>query len=346
MPQKTALVARSRTLGEELFGDIRDMTDAAAERAHIDIALQTADRLKYEAFRNALQAWGRRLYVVLREKLKQHVLVRMRTPPRIRLDKAVSWAERRVGTALVRALASHKYVFRRTDTQEVLNPALFPAIWDYRHAIFPAFRDGKDPCYEPGLSRLQREADEELNSVEEVEHEMIYPDLDWYCQLGAYWMCGASRGLGEWDDYSPDWRAPEWWLLVERGRLQHPVGDAYVSSRMSDLVGVTVQEAVVNARQDAIRFVRSELGTRSMSVPIYRSKTKGAIARALSRKPTATDLELCGILDAITKEMPRPWQKAGNRTWESAYKDPDLRKKIHREVSRVRSDLRSAGVLK
>ncbi|MBZ5562608.1 MAG: hypothetical protein LAP13_09310 [Acidobacteriia bacterium] len=80
----------------------------------------------------------------------------------------------------------------------------------------------------------------------------------------------------------------------------------------------------------------------------YRSEVKRAILIQLTKNPDATDIEICRGLDADgAVEMPDDWVKtrAGDRLWKNAYRDRKLQHKIETTISKVRSDLRTIGLL-
>jgi hypothetical protein len=79
----------------------------------------------------------------------------------------------------------------------------------------------------------------------------------------------------------------------------------------------------------------------------YRSVLKRSILVALTRDPHASDLEICGWLDEEgAGELPANWASASNdRSFETAYKDPRQRPKIHVTISKIRGDMRKNGLL-
>jgi hypothetical protein len=68
----------------------------------------------------------------------------------------------------------------------------------------------------------------------------------------------------------------------------------------------------------------------------YRSQLKRAILIALMRNPKGSDLEVCRSID----EDGSAEVDGGDRTLESAYKDPQRRSSLEVTISKVRSDLR------
>jgi len=77
-----------------------------------------------------------------------------------------------------------------------------------------------------------------------------------------------------------------------------------------------------------------------------RSPFSQAIVLCLTRKPTATDKDLCNSIDEEgTCELSEKWAKNGNRSFVSAYLDPVCRPKIQSAISKVRKDMRDVGML-
>jgi hypothetical protein len=80
----------------------------------------------------------------------------------------------------------------------------------------------------------------------------------------------------------------------------------------------------------------------------YRSETKRAILVQLTKKPKATDLEVCRGLDADgAAELPVSWRpnSSGDRLFANSYMDRSTRGKIERTISKVRADMRARGLL-
>jgi hypothetical protein len=79
----------------------------------------------------------------------------------------------------------------------------------------------------------------------------------------------------------------------------------------------------------------------------YRSQVKLFIAFYLLRHRDATDREICRALDADGGlDLPKGLQsKPQDRLFEQAYLDPGRRNKVEVRISKVRNDLRQAGLL-
>lgn len=79
----------------------------------------------------------------------------------------------------------------------------------------------------------------------------------------------------------------------------------------------------------------------------YRSEVKRAIQLELTRKPDATDLEVCRAFDIVGfPDLPKNWQpKPGDREFEAAYMGDRTRPLVEKAISKVRVEMRSAGLL-
>ncbi len=95
--------------------------------------------------------------------------------------------------------------------------------------------------------------------------------------------------------------------------------------------------------------VRSEYTGGSPPVPLldkYRSDVKRAILIQLTKRPQATDLEVCRGLDADgAADLPQAWKHGDNRSFVAAYRNTKVRSKIEKLISKVRADLRKRGLL-
>ena len=67
----------------------------------------------------------------------------------------------------------------------------------------------------------------------------------------------------------------------------------------------------------------------------------------LTISPDATDLEVCRLFDKDgVVDLPANWQTGESRSFEDAYRNPKQRPKVEKLISKVRTDLRSLGILK
>jgi uncharacterized protein (DUF4415 family) len=90
---------------------------------------------------------------------------------------------------------------------------------------------------------------------------------------------------------------------------------------------------------------RSE--SKSRSNADYRSEMKRAIRMLLTISGDTTDLQICRLFDKDgVVDLPENWKTGENRSFETAYKDPQHRPRIEKMISKVRVDLRDIGILK
>ena len=141
-------------------------------------------------------------------------------------------------------------------------------------------------------------------------------------QLGAvtFWLkaaCGERDRDSESVVSPTPWRMPAW--AVTRQAAPDKVIKAATSPRTAQLRG------------------------RALSYP--RSPVKRAIALRLTQKPAATDRQLCDWLDEECTELPRAWNRNGDRSFTSAYGDPERKHNIESMINKVRRDMRTRGLL-
>ena len=98
-----------------------------------------------------------------------------------------------------------------------------------------------------------------------------------------------------------------------------------------------------------IKRMESIGSNRTFLVPAlnYRSSLKRSILVQLTRKPQASDLEICRALDEDgAEELPPSWRTKENaRSFVAAYRNSHARRKVEISISKIRSDLRKRGVL-
>lgn len=80
----------------------------------------------------------------------------------------------------------------------------------------------------------------------------------------------------------------------------------------------------------------------------YRSGIKRAILGALTKNPTATDVEVCRLLDADgAEDLPAGWKtRKEDRSFFVAYASPRTKRKVEIAISKIRRDLRDRGLLR
>lgn len=76
----------------------------------------------------------------------------------------------------------------------------------------------------------------------------------------------------------------------------------------------------------------------------YRSALKRAILLGLIQKPHSSDRTLCDWLDEQGCDLPPGLTRTKDRTFASAYLDPDRKPNIESMISKVRKDIRKAGI--
>jgi hypothetical protein len=78
----------------------------------------------------------------------------------------------------------------------------------------------------------------------------------------------------------------------------------------------------------------------------YRSALKRAIALGLTKERNASDREICEWLDEEgAADLPAGWTKNHDRSFLSAYLDPEQKHKIKSAITRVRRDMRRSELL-
>jgi hypothetical protein len=103
--------------------------------------------------------------------------------------------------------------------------------------------------------------------------------------------------------------------------------------------------------QRGLRRIEAE-GTRpkrlrrkAVRVPPYRSEWKRATKVLLIEDSKMQVLQICRRLDDDAIKLPKKWAVGANRSFEDAYRDATLRQRIHSAVSKMRADLRKAGII-
>jgi hypothetical protein len=79
--------------------------------------------------------------------------------------------------------------------------------------------------------------------------------------------------------------------------------------------------------------------------PPYRSEWKRATKVLLIKDSTMAALEICRTLDDDAIKLPRKWTVGESRSFEDAYRDKGLRQRIDTAISKMRAELRKAGVI-
>jgi hypothetical protein len=99
-------------------------------------------------------------------------------------------------------------------------------------------------------------------------------------------------------------------------------------------------------RRTAAGASRSKrLRPKAVRVPPYRSEWKRATKVLLIKDSKIPVLEICRRLDDDAIKLPRKWTVGENRSFEDVYRDVTFRKRIHTAISKMRAELRKAGVI-
>lgn len=83
------------------------------------------------------------------------------------------------------------------------------------------------------------------------------------------------------------------------------------------------------------------------ALPKYRSELKRLVAYEILLDPQATTSKVCRSLDAQgSVDLPALWKKKQtDRSFFGAYSQPGTRPSVEKYISKVRRDLRKAGIL-
>jgi hypothetical protein len=136
-----------------------------------------------------------------------------------------------------------------------------------------------------------------------------------------------------------------WWISEKGLRMAQdpPEGIPYVDASGVGPKKGKQRVAPAGARTPAAASDTLQPRAEGKKPPLqkYKSPVKRAIAHALVKNPNVSDLELCrSIDDEGTAEL-----DGKDRTFEAAYKDPKRRPKVETAISKVRRNMRDAGLL-
>jgi hypothetical protein len=109
--------------------------------------------------------------------------------------------------------------------------------------------------------------------------------------------------------------------------------------------GTEVRARRGSRRTKAKRTARKRQRAKAIRVPPYRSEWKRATKALLIDDSKMPVLEICRRLDDDAIKLPRKWTVGENRSFEDAYRDATLRQRIHTAISKMRAELRKAGVI-
>jgi hypothetical protein len=136
------------------------------------------------------------------------------------------------------------------------------------------------------------------------------------------------------------------WLLaggLEDVRSVPPASNKAVSRSASNSQVVVPQPASARAGGAANHGSNVQLQSTKLSYP--RSQLKRAIAHGLTLNSDATTLSLCDWLDEEGYDLPANWRGSDDRSFRSAYLDPKLKHNLESAINKVRTNMRSRGLL-
>jgi hypothetical protein len=105
------------------------------------------------------------------------------------------------------------------------------------------------------------------------------------------------------------------------------------------------ESQVGRPRSNRAKRIGGRQRPQSPQIAPYRSEWKRAAKGLLIDDPQISVLRICRELDNNTTKMPKKWVVGENRSFERAYKDPNLTQRINTAISKIRADLRKAGVI-
>lgn len=115
-------------------------------------------------------------------------------------------------------------------------------------------------------------------------------------------------------------------------------------SASNEVTPVAKESQVRRPRSKKTKGIGVRQRSKSRQVAPYRSEWKRATKGLLIDDPKMSVLHICRELDNNATKMPKKWIVGGNRSFETAYKNQILTQRIHTAISKIRSDLRKAGV--
>jgi hypothetical protein len=223
----------------------------------------------------------------------------------------------------------------------------------------------------------------QLVDLIEREDKLVETWIKSVCDKRSDIRLASSEEFMERVIFRTDWRAPKWLSMQPNGNVGYDASTAWermneddtrgtlrylresrwiilLKSVLDELVGAS-HEVLAKRKPSAGKTQRGEEqglmpevpeGTRRSpsTKPLmlkYRSGIKRAILGALTRNPTATDAEVCRILDADgNEELPAGWKsRKGDRLFFVAYANQSTKRKIEIAISKIRRDLRVRGFL-
>jgi hypothetical protein len=124
-----------------------------------------------------------------------------------------------------------------------------------------------------------------------------------------------------------------------------PARSTSPNTREATEKGTEVRARRGSRRINAQRTARKRQRANAVLLPPYRSEWKRATKALLIKDSKMPGLEICRRLDDDAIGLPRKWTVGKNRSFEDAYRDAILRQRIHTAISKMRAELRKAGVI-
>lgn len=223
-----------------------------------------------------------------------------------------------------------------------------------------------------------------LQTVDLIEREdrLVEHWIKSVCDMPSDLQPKSTQEFTEKVVFRTDWRAPQWLLMKPNGNAIYDPITAWERMNESDtktilrylredrwilLLKSTVKKVAgvayetlakgrtsseIKPKEEPMPSTKLPERTRSGSLtkPLmlkYRSGIKRAILVALTKNPTATDVEVCRLLDADgAEDLPAGWKtRKEDRSFFDAYANPRTKRKVEIAISKIRRDLRDRGFL-
>jgi hypothetical protein len=132
---------------------------------------------------------------------------------------------------------------------------------------------------------------------------------------------------------------------AERAQADAAAGATSPNTREAIEKGTQDRARRGSRRTKAKLTARNRQRANAVRIPPYRSEWKRATKALLIVDSKMPGLEICRRLDDDAIKLPRKWTVGENRSFEDAYRDASLRQRIHTAISKMRAELRKAGVI-
>ena len=132
---------------------------------------------------------------------------------------------------------------------------------------------------------------------------------------------------------------------AERAQADAAAGATSPNTKEAIEKGTQVRARRGSRRTKAKLPAHNRQRANAIRIPPYRSEWKRATKVLLIGDSKMSVLEICRRLDDDAMRLPRKWTAGENRSFEDAYRDATLRQRIHTAISKMRAELRKAGVI-